>query len=142
MILYTSDIKKSNLTKTIITYILITTIVYSISKIYSVFSHNVNSAFMSLMFLYPLIGGVLIFSVIKLFFKNIYHYKYYRLSYNIYNSGVGTLVVGSLLIGIFEIAGTSSNFTKFYYIFGLIQIIFAILLLLIPNLRRPANLNS
>jgi len=45
-----------------------------------------------------------------------------RTAYNIYNSAVGTLAVGSTLRGIFEIAGTDSPFEKVFWILGLSMI--------------------
>ena len=58
---------------------------------------------MTLMFLYPLVGGAAIYLVFGLIFKKI-DYKSLRIYFNIYNSGIATLTIGSLLKGIIVIA--------------------------------------
>lgn len=76
---------------------------------------------MYLMFLYPLLLGALVFTVFV--FAKIP--KMNRLSFNIYNSGIATLTVGSCLHGIFVIAGTASSYQFVYTYIGISLIIFA-----------------
>lgn len=93
-----------------------------IDRIYALFGHGVYSAYMSLMFLYPLAGGVLPFFMAWLFARQTGGMPYYRLSYNCYNSGLATLTVGSMLNGVFEIAGTSSPYMIVFYVGGWIML--------------------
>lgn len=73
--------------------------------VYDRFSHNVRSNYMTFLFAWPLILGVipnLLLTGIK---------KWHRpgfLAENLYVSGVAAVTVSSLLRGIFEIAGNSS----------------------------------
>lgn len=128
------DINKS-IIKTIIVYFCITIFSIIFDKIYSIFSHEVASAYMDFMFLYPLIGGVFVYIIILIFFTNV-SYKEYRISFNIYNSGIAILTVGSLLHGILEIAGTSSVYIKCYSIVGWIAIGVGIATLFIIKFKR------
>lgn len=128
------DINRS-IIKTIIVYFLISIFTILFDKVYSLFSHGVYSTYMNLMFLYPLIGGALIYSVISLFFVNI-NYKKYRNSFNIYNSGIATLTVGSLLHGVLEIAGTSSIYIKYYSIVGWVLVGIGIISLFVTKFNK------
>ncbi|MDY4253650.1 MULTISPECIES: hypothetical protein [unclassified Clostridium] len=110
------DINKS-IIKTIIVYFGVTIFTLIFDKVYFIFSHGVSSAYMDLMFLYPLIGGAFTYIMILIFFTNI-NYKEYRIPFNIYNSGISVLTVGSLLHGILEIAGTSSIYIRYFSIIG------------------------
>ncbi|WP_430848356.1 hypothetical protein [Clostridium nigeriense] len=76
---------------------------------------------MDLMFLYPLIGGSFIYALLLLIIGSIDYMKY-RIFFNIYNSGIALLTVGSLLHGILEIAGTSSEYIIYYSILGWIAV--------------------
>lgn len=116
MTLFILDINKS-IIKTIIVYFGVTIFTLIFDKVYFIFSHGVSSAYMDLMFLYPLIGGAFTYIMILIFFTNI-NYKEYRIPFNIYNSGISVLTVGSLLHGILEIAGTSSIYIRYFSIIG------------------------
>lgn len=124
--MYTSATSKyqrsRHLRRTIITYLIVTVLCVVIDRIYAQFGHGVYSAYMSLMFLYPLAGGVLPFFLAWLFARQTGGMPYYRLSYNCYNSGLATLTVGSMLNGVFEIAGTSSPYMIVFYVGGWIML--------------------
>lgn len=114
------DLKKRDL-KASFVYFLISLFCIFFNFIYSKYSHEVKSAYMYLMFLYPLLLGALVFTVFV--FAKIP--KMNRLSFNIYNSGIATLTVGSCLHGIFIIAGTASSYQSVYTYIGISLIIFA-----------------
>lgn len=82
---------------------------------YGIFGHGVSSAAMTWMFLYPLLGGVLLFFLISAFTPEITGMKGYRLFFNTYNSGIAALTSGSFLKGVLEIAGTSSLYILIFY---------------------------
>ena len=58
VILFMSDIRKKFL-KTIEIFIMITIFTFIFNKVYGIFGHGVTSPYMTYMFLYPLVGGVL-----------------------------------------------------------------------------------
>ncbi|MEG0772096.1 MAG: hypothetical protein RR409_02100 [Clostridium sp.] len=116
------DINKRNnekqLRKTIVTYLILSVTAVVIDKVYGIFSHGVDSKAMTWMFLYPLIGGALIYFIIEKFMPHIIRFEGYRGFLNIHNSGIATLTIASFLKGIFEIAGTNSPFLQYFYIVG------------------------
>lgn len=70
------------------------------------------------MFLYPLLGGNLVYFLIDRYSPSIIRYVVYRIGYNSYNSGIGALTVGRFLKRILEIAGTNSDYLVFFTILG------------------------
>ena len=96
--------------------------------IYNYFGHGVHSVHMDYMFLYPLILGVLFYVNLN----QILQVKVVsRLFFNTYNSGIVTLIIGSMLKGIFEIAGTRSPYTRIYMWVGIGLILIGIISYLI-----------
>ena len=75
------------------------------SYVYSFFSHGVSSDFMTFLFVLPLFGalteGLLFLFRIRTFS---------RFADNCFHAGIGAGTLGSLLQGIFEIAGTGSAY--------------------------------
>lgn len=112
VIFYMLDIKNK---KEIKYYIFLSILCTCINLIYSKFSHGVSSNYMTYLFIIPLIGGSIFLFINK---KNI--------KYNLYHLGIITLIIGSLIKGILEIAGTSSVFNIVYFIFGISLIIISI----------------
>ena len=119
MTLFTSDIKKKNFI-TIIIYIFSSIFLVIFNFVYSQFSHGVSSNAMTYAFLYPLFG-VVIFTI--LFFVNWND----TIFYNLFNASIATISIGSLLLGINEIAGADSPFYKYYFIVGVLLMIGSVL---------------
>jgi hypothetical protein len=95
--------------KTALIYLEIAALCVLFHRVYALFGHGVSSAAMTLMFLYPLIGGALplaAFWLVKQ--RRTEAVRGRRMLFNAYNSGVAALTVASMLIGILEVAGTSS----------------------------------
>ena len=69
---------------------------------------------MSLAFLYPLILGGIVYSI--MFFVNWFD----KVSYNAYNAGVATITMASILLGVNEIAGADTIYYKYFYIVAFI----------------------
>ena len=113
MILFILDIKEHK--KILLTYLGIAIGCIVVDRIYSVFGHGVYSAAMSLMFLYPLLAGVIYFIFFVLLLKKVHLYFGFRLFKNLYASMVTLLTVRSFLQGIFEIAGTNSPYLVYFY---------------------------
>jgi hypothetical protein len=80
--------------------------------IYSLFGHGVSSPFMSYAFVFSLVLGVVGFTVFgRLNLDN-------RIAYNLYNAGIATLTVGSILQGIIDIAGADTTYPVWYFLVG------------------------
>ena len=134
VILFTLDIKKS-----VLAYSKVTIFLIILNYIYSLFSHNVSSDYMTYMFVYPLIGGLIVnlFLVIN---KKINRIRLYYIGKSILNYGIATLVVGSFIKGVFEIAGTDSIYLVYYFYLGIILTNIGVLSLLY-SLYRANNIN-
>lgn len=117
VILFISDIRKKFF-KTIVIFSIMTIFTFIFDKVYGIFGHGVTSPYMTYMFLYPLLGGVLFYGIIMLLIPSIVNKKRYRFFYNIYNSGIAVLTVGSFLRGIMEITGTFSTYLMAYTLVG------------------------
>lgn len=108
--------------KTVITYVVITLFCIAFNYLYSIFGHGVSSPFMSYAFVFSLILGVVGFVIIgRLNLEN-------RIAFNLYNAGIATLTVGSLLRGILDIAGADSAYPIYYFIVGTLFVLIGSLL--------------
>jgi len=93
--------------------------------VYEYFSHEVYSYHMIYAFGYPLcLGALPCFSLCVT--KRLRLPK--RLSVNLYNAGIATLTVGSIIKGVLDIYGTSSIYITVYYIAGIAMTVSALLL--------------
>lgn len=82
------------------------------SAVYALFSHGVSSPFMSYAFVFSLVLGVMGFLALgRLKLAD-------RVAFNLYNAGVVTLIVGSLLRGIMDIAGADTRYPMYYFMVG------------------------
>lgn len=130
--MFTLDIK-NKLFKTALVYAILSLLLIGINWIYGLFGHGVNSPYMTFMFLYSLLGGSLFYLALYKSVPQLIKSKGFRIFYNLYNSGLATLIVGSFLTGILEIAGTGSDYQKYFFIggFGLIGIAITIMVFVI-----------
>jgi hypothetical protein len=116
--LYTSDTSikapKKHIRKTVGVFAGISALAAAVNFIYGIFGHGVHSGYMTWMFLYPLLGGALLYSLICIAAPGIIRLPQYRIFYNLYNSGIATLTLGSFLKGILFIAGTDSAYTAYF----------------------------
>ena len=134
MILFTLDIKKS-----VLAYSKVTIFLIILNYIYSLFSHNVSSDYMTYMFVYPLIGGLFV-NLFPIINGKINGMRLYYIGKFILNYGIATLVVGSFIKGVFEIAGTDSIYLVYYFYLGIILASIGFLFLLY-SLYRANNIN-
>lgn len=133
------DINKKNkkqLGKTRWTYLISSVVAIVVDKVYGIFGHGVESAAMTWMFLYPLLGGALFYFIIERVIPHITKFAGCRVFLNIYNSGIATLTLTSLLKGIFEIAGTNSPYLVYYYVTGGIFIVVGLIIMLIMAINK------
>jgi len=104
--------------KTAAIYFILSAVSIAVDNIYALFGHGVRSYSMSFMFLYPLIGGMLIFLLLGFIAPEVSGGRMYRSGYNLYNFGIATLTTGSFFKGILDIAGTASEYTVYFFIAG------------------------
>ena len=128
MILFTLDIK--GLGKTVNVYFMISVFTIAVDKIYAIFGHGVTSSYMTWMFLYPFLGGTMFYLFLEHVFYEMKNCNGYRLFFNLYNSGIAAFTVGSFMKGIFEIAGTGSPYTIWYFITGGLFVTFGLVILI------------
>lgn len=82
--------------------------------IYELFSHGVYSYYMIYAFLFLLIGG----TCVQLWLAFRSRRLPCRLASDLYESGLITLTVGSLINGVLEIYGTTNSLTVIYWVVG------------------------
>lgn len=126
MILSILDIKR-----TIIKYIFFTIFILVFGQIYEHFSFGVISNYMIYAFLIPLILGLLI-NIIIYFTKIVPN----KMGSCLYNNGIITLTVGSILRGVLDIYGTTNMYLKIYLYAGVLLIIAGIILYIINIIKN------
>lgn len=102
---------KKHIRKTVGVFAGLSALAAVVSFVYGIFGHGVHSGYMTWMFLYPLVGGAVLYSIICLTIPGVIRLQQYRFFFNLYNSGIATLTLGSFLKGILHIAGTDSVYT-------------------------------
>jgi len=115
--------------KSAVIYFFTAAFMFIFDRIYAVFSHGVSSKDMSLMWLFLFCSGTIFYLALYVICPKL-KYQPRRSALNIYNSGAAVFVTGMLLNGIFEIAGTSSDFILFYKIAGVCLICAGFILIL------------
>ena len=101
---------------TVKVYASITFFCIAFNFIYSLFSHGVSSLFMSYAFVFSLVlgvGGFIVFG-----WQNLEN----RVAFNLYNAGIATLTVGSILRGIIDIAGADTTYPVYYFLVGTVLV--------------------
>lgn len=133
MILFTSDIKR-----TVLSYSGMTIFLVILNYIYSFFSHQVSSNYMTYMFLYPLVGGVFI-STLLILFRKLVEIKFYYVGKAIFNYGIATLTIRSFIKGVFQIAGTDSDYLVYYFYIGSLFIMIGFICILVSIFQATNN---
>ncbi len=110
--------------KWIIPYLFLTLLCLIFSLIYAQFSHGVSSPHMTYLFLYPLTLGNLVGIILYCFIKTS---KDCFWSAHLYHTGVVALILGSLLRGVFDIAGTASVYQSALTIGGAMMLFFGVI---------------
>ena len=131
MILSTLDINEKSIRKMVKVYIIATIFCFIFSFVYLKLSYGVVSYYMKYLSLIPLILGVLAHFILSKL-----NLKYSRISYNLYNASIFTMIVGSAVQGILEICGGHSFYTKLYLIVGIILVIISIFELIKINIKK------
>ena len=102
----------------------VTTIVtLVVGTVYEFFSHQVYSPFMYLLFMIPLVLGVVPNLVAKMTGKTFLESEDAQAAYKM---GILTLIFGSFLKGVFDIYGTSSVYPTLYLPVGAVLLVAAL----------------
>jgi hypothetical protein len=125
--------------RTVVTFLILSCVSVAIDRVYGIFGHGVTSPAMIWMFLYPLLGGAVIYTLLYKLRPELFALPKFRRFYNLYNSGIAALTIGSFLLGIFQIAGTSSPFTIIFFIIGVLMIVVGVLSLRISLWKSRTN---
>ncbi len=101
-------------------YLILVLLCLLFSFVYSLFSHGVTSPYMSYLFLYPLVLGLLPGAVCMKLKNSMPHHFF---ATHFYHTGVAALLLSSMLRGIFEIAGTASVYQTVLFFIGVLAIL-------------------
>ena len=118
MILFTSETKRerTHFFKAGFVYLIAAIFCALFGAVYEHYSHEVYSYYMIYAFAFPLLLGafpcLIVYSANKIKLPC-------RLAENLYNAGIATLTVGSIIQGILVIYGTTNNLTLIYLIVGI-----------------------
>jgi hypothetical protein len=97
-------------------YVFTTLLCIAFNYVYSLFGHGVSSPFMSHAFVFSLVLGAVGFAVFgRLNLSN-------RVASSLYNAGIATLTVGSILRGIIDIAGADTAYPVYYFSVGTVLV--------------------
>lgn len=113
------DIKKRE-NKAFIVYFLSAIVCYLIVQLYYQYSHNVTSIYLTYFYLTPLLSSFMFLILSKFNIKG-------RVSFNLFNASIWTLMSGFLVKGIVLIAGTTSDLIIMFFIISIIQFILSII---------------
>jgi len=115
--LFTSDINmnRRSASRTSLIYLIVSLFCALFGAAYEMFSHEVYSYYMIYAFVFPLVGGTLLFQIFAVIgLKRYPHYFACKL----YHSGIAALTVGSIVRGVLDIYGTTNALANYYWIFG------------------------
>lgn len=122
--------------KPVIVYTLTALFAFIFDKIYAVFSHGVSSKAMSSIWIWLVCAGTVFYLVLYFIRIKMKIFQLNKFTTNIYNSGVAVFAVGMLLGGIFDIAGTGSDFVFYYKVVGIAFMAIGVVSLIISQLRN------
>lgn len=105
--------------KSSVAYASVSAFAFIFNKIYALFSHGVSSDAMSEMWIWLLILGTLFYILLETLFYSGSEKSVSKAGSNVYNSGTAVVIVGMLIQGIVDIAGTGSDFIIIYRIAGI-----------------------
>ena len=130
----TSDIEidKKREIKTAFVYLLVSVFCILFGAVYEYFSHEVYSFYMIYAFVFPLIGGTLPFMILFVSNKKMPE----KIPFNLYNSGIAALTVGSIVKGVLDIYGTTNRLISVYWITGILLCIIGVLLGIIGRWKK------
>lgn len=124
---------KGNTVRPLFIYAGITAFCFVFYLVYNHFSHGVHSDYMTYLFVWPLSLGV-VQKLIRLAFPGLPGPS--ENSSDLWNAGLAACIVSSALLGIFEIAGTSSIYPVWMMRAGFIMLAAGAVLYIAGGFRR------
>ena len=123
--MFTSDINmnRRRASRVSLIYLIVSLFCALFGAVYEMFSHAVYSYYMIYAFVFPLLGGTLLFQIIAVI--GIKHYPH-TLAGKLYHSGIAALTVGSIVRGVLDIYGTTNALADYYWIIGGFGVLFGI----------------
>ena len=108
--------------KTAVVYFAVSILCIVITNVYALYGHGIRSDSMDFMFLYPFLGGTVVFLLTAFLTLRLPErlFKISRAGYNLYNSGIAALTSAGMLTGIMEIAGTGSKWIQYIKVAGIV----------------------
>ena len=108
------------------------------SMVYEAFSHGVYSPYMVFAVAFPFLGGLVAVELLRLV-PAVCHPG--RLSINLYNSGIATLTLGSLMRGVLDIYGTGNDLVRYYAIVGILFVVVGLVVWSVGCMRQLVRLS-
>lgn len=139
--MFTSETKRerTHFLKASFVYLIAAILCALFGALYEHYSHEVYSYYMIYAFAFPLGLGVLPFLIIYSCEKI---KPLSRLAENLYNAGIGTLTVGSIIQGVLIIYGTTNNLTYIYWIVGVGLIVTATVIHITKSILSKIRKNN
>ncbi len=136
--MFTSDNspEKRRIAKIGFTYLLISVFCAFFGAVYEHFSHEVYSGYMIYAFAFPLVGGALPFLSMALFKCPTLPD---RIAFHLYNAGIASVTVGSIMEGVLAIYGTTNDLLKIYWYVGGTLIVGGIVLYIFHSIVDRRN---
>lgn len=120
----------------------ITVFVWIFSRVYEHFGHGVVSKAMIYAFLYPCLMGMVptFIPAFCLPLRNRSYAGLVRVGANLLYCGIATLTVGSLLVGVVEIYGTTYHLLKYYYYVGAVLCAIGLIIGIVSLAKRQEDI--
>ncbi len=115
-----NGIRRKRLMKETVSCLIISVLLIIFNAVYTYFGYGEYSLHMRYMFLLPLVLGIGVSSLFLLFKK---HAKINRVTFNLWNAGIGTVVVGCTVQGIINISGRYTTYGYVYLAIGSVMFI-------------------
>ncbi|MBP1047457.1 hypothetical protein I6N96_14320 [Enterococcus sp. BWM-S5] len=123
-----------NRKKLIISYLVISLLLFLFQKVYHFYGHGVTSFALESIWVAPLIVGSL-FTVFVFSKPKKTGTSLFRLSFNLMNTSLAIFTAALVLTGVVEIAGTDSPYILFFYIVSFVFLVPACVLTMFSYIK-------
>ena len=121
-----TDKNKKRLCTSLTVYLIITVLCVVFNMIYTYFSYGMTSPHMKYMFFFPLLLGCLPSVLLPLSKKE---KSISRVTFNLWNAGCATFIVGCITVGIITNSGRNTEVFPIYCVIGTVMILSSLLFL-------------
>ncbi len=121
-------------------YVMVTIVVALFGAIYEYFSFGVYSFYMMYAFSIPLLFGILPWMIIATNHNALSKQDFPpAVTVNLWSAGIMTLTIGSIFRGVLDIYGTTSTYTKCYFIVGVLLMVVALMTMIGYKEKQSTN---